>query len=169
MTLEELNALNDARTPGKAAYDDGRTDGEERGKPSSIYIGSVLVAELYGDENGGGRSSGIPNMEQMDANGRALCAALNELDRLRQIEQAARALSFNEMERLQGIEKAARALCKESPFEFQQDVGRGSPYYQCTFCLETEGNHEGGCVFVVLARSLGIPMEDLPNQMGGIK
>ncbi len=165
MTLEELSALNDARTPGKAAYDDGRTDGEERGKPPSIYIGSVLVAELYGDENGGSRSSGIPSMEQMDANGRTICAALNELDRLQQIEQAARALSFDETERLQGIEKAARALCKESPFEFSQDGGS----YQCTFCLDTEGNHEWGCAFVVLARSLGIPMEELPNQMDGIK
>jgi hypothetical protein len=74
--LTELERLCKQATPGPWRYDDGRTDGDERGKPAWVdtitAAGHTLIAE----------PSDHPGLDAMDANARLIVAAVNALPRL---------------------------------------------------------------------------------------
>jgi hypothetical protein len=85
LNIPELRRLHAAATPGEWCYDDGVTDLEgtpdaERGKPAWITTrGNKLIAELSGTN---GELACIPNLSEMDANGKCIVASHNALPEL---------------------------------------------------------------------------------------
>jgi hypothetical protein len=123
--LTELERLCKQATPGPWRYDDGRTDGDERGKPAWVdtitAAGHTLIAE----------PSDHPGLDAMDANARLIVAVVNALPRL-----IARVRELESAER-RAYERAARA-CRESVDGLRKTAAshraehnqRGANYYE---------------------------------------